>query len=240
MIEFQNIQKKFGKQQVLKSIDLKLEEPAIYAILGPNGSGKTTLIKSLMGMVKINEGKISFNGKTLAGDDYRKQISYLPQIARFPENLSANEFFSLIENLRGPAQRKQEAIKWFGVEEFLDKTLRNLSGGMRQKINLVSCLMYDSPIVVLDEPSIGLDPVAMIALKKWILEERAKGKHILLCSHLMDLVQELADEVIFLMNGVVHFKGNIQKLLEETGAHNLESAIAQFLISKKPSHAQSI
>mgnify|MGYP000306600830 CR=1 FL=1 len=233
MIHFKNISKSFGKNLVLQNVDLQINTPGIFALLGPNGSGKTTLIKTFMGMVCANSGEILFNQQVVSGNEYRKKISYLPQIARFPENLTPLEFFDFIEKLRGPAPRKEELIHWFNIEAFLHKTLRNLSGGTRQKINLVSCLMYNNPVLILDEPSTGLDPVAMLKLKKWILAESQQGKQIILCSHLMDFVQELADEVIFMLDGEVHYRGNQHQLLAQTNTQTLEEAIANLLSEPK-------
>lgn len=235
MIEFKNIHKKFGKQQVLHGIDLKFDQPGIFAILGPNGSGKTTLIKSLMGMVHPTEGEILINGEIKKGNEYRNNIAYLPQIARFPENLSVNEFLNFIENIRGKGQRKEELMTAFGVRDFASKKLRALSGGMRQKVNLVSALMYDTQTIVLDEPTIGLDPVALIALKDWIRNEQAAGKTILLTTHIMDIVQELADEIVFLLDGKVYYRGTQDELLLKTNTPNTEHAIAQLLTLKKAS-----
>ncbi|AEV34408.1 ABC-type multidrug transport system, ATPase component [Owenweeksia hongkongensis DSM 17368] len=233
MIEFKDIHKKFGKQQVLHGIDLKFDQAGIFAILGPNGSGKTTLIKSLMGMVHPTAGEILIDGKVKKGNDYRKNIAYLPQIARFPENLTVEEFLDFIENIRGKAERKFQLMECFGVEVFYKKKLRTLSGGMRQKVNLVSALMYDTQTIVLDEPTIGLDPVALIALKDWLRMEQAAGKTILLTTHIMDIVQELADEIVFLLDGKVYYRGTQQELLTKTGAPNTEHAIAQLLTLKK-------
>ena len=233
MIEFKDLHKKFGKQQVLHGIDLKLDKPGIYAILGPNGSGKTTIIKSLMGMVHPTSGEITFDGKVKKGNEYREKIAYLPQIARFPENLTVAEFFDFIENVRRTADRKERLIEMFGVSVFLKKKLRTLSGGMRQKVNLVSALMYDTPVIVLDEPTIGLDPVALIALKDWIRQERKAGKTILLTTHIMDIVEELADEIVFLLDGKVYYRGTQSDLLLKTGTPDTEHAIAQLLTLKK-------
>lgn len=235
MIEFINIQKKFGKQDVLHGIDLKFDQAGIFAILGPNGSGKTTLIKSLMGMVHPTDGQILIDGQIKKGYEYRSNIAYLPQIARFPENLSVNEFLDFIENIRGIASRKFDLLDAFGVYKFTGKKLRALSGGMRQKVNLVSALMYDTQTIVLDEPTIGLDPVALIALKDWIRKEQGAGKTILLTTHIMDIVEELADEIVFLLDGKVYYRGSQQELLEKTNTPNTEHAIAQLLTPKNAS-----
>lgn len=218
---------------MLKGIDVSIDQPGIYAVLGPNGSGKTTLIKSLMGMVRPSKGQINFMNKKVKEDEYRRHIAYLPQIARFPENLSTSEFFDFIENIRGKAERKQELIEWFGLDEYLKKNLRTLSGGTRQKINLVSALMYDTKVVVLDEPTIGLDPVALIKLKDYIRNERSAGKIILLTTHVMDIVEELADEIIFILEGKVYYRGDKTTLFQQTGTPDVEHAIAHLLTLKK-------
>lgn len=233
MIHFKNIHKSFGRQKVLLGIDVLIDQPGIYAVLGPNGSGKTTLIKSLMGMVRPSDGEILFMNQKLKDDEYRRHIAYLPQIARFPENLSTSEFLDFIENIRGKADRRKELIEWFGLEPYIKKNLRTLSGGTRQKINLVSALMYDTKVVVLDEPTIGLDPVALIKLKDWIHRERAAGKIILLTTHVMDIVEELADEIIFILEGKVYYRGDKSTLYRKTGTPDVEHAIAHLLTLKK-------
>lgn len=233
MIRFNNIEKSFGRQQVLHGFDINIDQPGVYAILGPNGSGKTTLIKTLMGMVHPDAGEIWFMNQKVKGDEYRKHISYLPQIARFPENLTTAEFLKLIETIRGKGARREELITHFGLEPFMKKNLRNLSGGTRQKINLVSALMYDTKVLVLDEPTIGLDPVALLGLKDWIRQERAAGKIILLTTHVLDIVEELADEIVFILEGQVYYRGDQQTLFEKTGTPDVEHAIAQLLTLKK-------
>ncbi len=233
MIHFKNIHKSFGRQQVLMGIDICIDKPGIYAVLGPNGSGKTTLIKSLMGMVRPGEGEILFMNQKLKDDHYRRHIAYLPQIARFPENLSPAEFLDFVENIRGKADRREALIEIFGLEPYLERKLRTLSGGTRQKVNLVSAMMYDTKVIVLDEPTIGLDPVALIKLKDWIKEERSAGKIILLTTHVMDVVEELADEIIFLLEGKIYYRGDQQRLFKETGTPNVEHAIAHLLTLKK-------
>ena len=238
MIHFKNIYKSFGRQEVLKGVDIELYRSGVYAVLGPNGSGKTTLVKTLMGMVHADRGKILFEGKRVKGDDYRRNISYLPQIARFPENLTTWEFLQLIENIRGNAQRKEELIENFELTPFLHKTLRHLSGGTRQKINITAALMYDTRVLLLDEPTIGLDPVALLMLKKWVRGERAAGKIILITTHVMNIVQELADQIVFVLDGKIYYRGDQQKLFEITGTADVEHAIAQLLTRQKtPQHA---
>ncbi len=233
MIQIQNLHKKFGKLTVLDGLDLTIEKGGIFAVLGPNGSGKTTLIKCLLGMVVPNKGKIEFQGKsTLKKWDYRNNLNYLPQIANFPSNLSVIELINMVKNLRPKQANEKELIDLFGLNPFLQKKLGNLSGGTKQKVNLVLTFMFDSDLIILDEPTTGLDPIALIYLKDLIKKERNKGKTILITTHIMSVVEELADEIVFLLDGKIYFKGSITKLQKQTKQTNLEHAIAN-LISKQ-------
>lgn len=231
MIKINNLHKSYGKVNVLKGIDLQFSQPGrVTAILGPNGSGKTTLIKSLLGMVIPDKGDIEVNGKNIRGEwNYRSQLDYLPQIARFPENLTVREVIDLIKDIRGKDAEDERFIKLFGLGSYLDKRLSNLSGGTKQKVNLTIALMYDSPLVILDEPTSGLDPVAMVHFRNLVREQRAKGKIILITTHIMSLVEEIADEVVFLLEGKIYFQGTVDELKSEHNETSVERAIAQIL-----------
>lgn len=230
MVEIKNLYKSFGKVDVLQGINLNLDQNGIIAILGPNGSGKTTLIKSILGMVIPQRGDIKIDGASVLGKwDYRNAISYMPQIANFPQNLKVQELIDMIKNLRSETDLDIELIRKFGLQPFLDKKLGNLSGGTRQKVNIVLTFMFDSPLIILDEPTTGLDPVALIYLKELIQTEKAKGKTILITTHIMTLVEEVADKVVFLLDGNIFFNGTVSALKKQTNQRNLEHAIAEIL-----------
>ena len=230
MINIENLYKRFGKLQVLDGLNLSFEKGGIHTILGPNGSGKTTLIKSILGMVLPNSGSIKLNDNQIIGKwAYRNEISYLPQIAHFPNNLKVIELFKMIKDLREGACNEDKLIAGFKLEPFLDKKLGNLSGGTSQKVNIALTFMFDSPLLILDEPTTGLDPVALIHLKKIILREKSKGKTILISTHIMSFVEEVSDEIVFLLEGKIYFQGTIAQLKEKTSQENVESAIASIL-----------
>ena len=234
MINIKNLYKSFGKNEVLKGITLDFQNGGITAILGPNGSGKTTLIKCLLGLVFADKGEITFKNKsTLNQFQYRNEISHLPQIARFPENLTTRELITMIKDLRKGKTKEDYFIKMFGLEIELDKKMVNLSGGTRQKVNIMLALMYDNPVIILDEPSTGLDPLALINLKAYLLKERDKGKLILITTHIMSFVEEIADDIAFLLEGHVYFYGPLAELLKIEEEVNLERAIAHILTPKK-------
>jgi len=234
MIAIENLHKKFGKVEVLKGLSLTINQDAsgggIFAILGPNGSGKTTLIKSILGMVIPNKGSISINNESILKKHvYRNDIDYLPQIANFPGNLTVQELINMIRNLRIKSTKDAELINLFGLQSFLKQKLANLSGGTRQKVNLVLAFMFDSELIILDEPTTGLDPVSLIHLKEIIQQEKQQGKTILITSHIMSFVEEVADEIVFLLDGKIYFKGSVIQLKNQTKQENLEQAIATIL-----------
>ncbi|MHB1147029.1 MAG: ABC transporter ATP-binding protein [Lutibacter sp.] len=233
MIEFKNLHKQFGKLVVLDGLNLEINKGGIFAILGPNGSGKTTLIKCLLGMVIPNKGDIIFDKKSVLGKwAYRNNLNYLPQIANFPPNLTVIELINMVKNLRPKDANSEELIELFGLKSFLDKKLGNLSGGTKQKVNIVLAFMFDSDLIVLDEPTNGLDPIALIHLKEVIQKEKDRGKTILITTHIMSFVDEVADEIVFLLDGKIYFKGTIEALKKQTNNDNLEHAIAN-LIAKQ-------
>lgn len=230
MIDITDLHKKFGKLTVLDGLDLDINKGGIFAILGPNGSGKTTLIKSILGMVIPNAGDIKIGGNSVLKQwDYRNQINYLPQIANFPANLSVNELIAMVKNLRPKEANDQDLIDLFGLELFLDKKLGNLSGGTKQKVNLVLTFMFDSDLIILDEPTTGLDPISLIHLKQIIQKEKEKGKTLLITTHIMSFVEEIADEIVFLLDGKIYFKGSVAQLKKQTKQTNLEYAIANLM-----------
>ncbi|MCE2613963.1 ABC transporter ATP-binding protein [Flavobacteriaceae bacterium D16] len=227
MIQIEKIYKRFGKNEVLKGVDLSIPQGGIYAVLGPNGSGKTTLIKCLLGLMIPDEGTIKVLDKPIKEQwKYREEINYLPQIANFPGNIRVCELIRMINDLRKKEGNEDFLVKLFGLEPFLDKKLANLSGGTKQKVNLTLAFMFDSPVMVLDEPTSGLDPASLIALKKLIRDEKQAGKTFLITTHIMQFVEEIADQVIYLLEGNIYYTGPLSGLYKKTGQNDLEHAIA--------------
>ncbi len=230
MVAIQDLHKKFGKNQVLDGVNLDINKGGIFAVLGPNGSGKTTLIKSILGMVIPNKGEISVLGENIKkSSSYRYRIDYLPQMANFPDNLRVRELIRMIKDLRGSTSEEKQLIDTFKLEPFLNKKLGTLSGGTKQKVNIVLAFMFDSPLIILDEPTAGLDPVSLIRLKELIQKAKSNGKTILITSHIMSFVEEVSDEIVFLLEGKIYFKGSISELKSKTQQQNFEHAIASIL-----------
>ncbi|MGD8276615.1 MAG: ABC transporter ATP-binding protein [Gemmatimonadota bacterium] len=228
MIRLVGIRKRFGPLDVLRGIDLDIPRGRVAAIVGPNGAGKTTIIKMLLGLVKPDSGRIIWGDHTLNGDwRYRSRVGYMPQIVRFPENLTGRELLEMITDLRGgEAEPDAELIGAFRLEKDLDKPFRTLSGGTRQKVNAAIAFRFRPDLLILDEPTAGLDPVSTRALKEKVRKERDAGRSIVVTSHNMSELEALADDVAFLLDGAIRYRGSLDALKAETGEADLEGAIA--------------
>lgn len=232
MIEIKNVSKRFGKLRVLREITLTIPYNQITAIVGPNGSGKTTLIKSILGLVNIDSGEIFFDGSNISKNiSYRSRIGYMPQVGHYPENLRVIEVIELIKSLRIDVARKEtdNLIQLFSLEPYLDKFIRNLSGGTIQKISAVISLMFDSDVYILDEPTAGLDPVAVVELKNLIRERKNRGATFIVISHQLSEIETYADRLVFMLNGRIVIDNEIHSFIESVGKESLEQSIIYFL-----------
>ncbi len=232
MIRLEKLGKSFNTLRVLKDIDLEIKSGCVTAIVGPNGSGKSTAIKCILGLVKPDHGSVIVNDHRINGDcEYRNEIGYMAQIAHFPENLKVKNVFDLVRDIRQaePGSLDEELIDRFKLGKEYDKKLKNLSGGNRQKVNASLAFLFNPDFLILDEPTASLDPVASRILKEKIHREKESGKTILLTSHIMNEVEELADEIIFLLEGNVIYQGSKERLLMTSRRNGLEQVIAHMM-----------
>jgi Cu-processing system ATP-binding protein len=231
VVEASGVTKRFGKLEVLRGVDLEVPPGRITGLVGPNASGKSTFIKALLGLVRPDAGRLIVLGQPVNGDErYRRGLGYMPQAARFPENLSGREVIEMVRDLRGPAQVQDvELLELFGLEEELGKPVRILSGGTRQKLSAAVAFLFRPDLLVLDEPTAGLDPVASGLFKEKLLAARERGAAALLASHTLSEVEELADDVVFLLDGRVRYHGPVTELMRLTGFARLERAIAALM-----------
>jgi Cu-processing system ATP-binding protein len=230
MIALRGVRKAFGQLRVLDGVDLGIADGRVTAIVGPNSAGKTTLIKSILGLTRMDDGVIEIDGHPIdAAGAYRERVGYMPQIARFPENLTGAELFAMMRDLRTTAARDEELVQALGLAPHLPQRLRVLSGGTRQKVNAALAFLFAPAILILDEPTAGLDPVASGIVKDKVLAERRNGRTIILTSHVMSELEELADDVAFLVDGRIRFAGSVHDLKKTTRQLSLERAIAHVL-----------
>lgn len=228
MIEIKNLTKSFGRLEVLKGMSLTIPKGQATGIVGPNGAGKTTLIKSILGLVKPDQGEMIVNGQKLNGNwTYRKDIGYMPQVARYPDNMKVSELFRFMKGIREQeAVFEEELIDKFKLRSELDKTLRTLSGGNRQKVGATIAMMFNPEILFFDEPTAGLDPKSSHIFKEHVAREKSEGKTVIITSHIMSELEQLVDFVIFILDGRIRYYGSMNALLDESGEERLEAAIA--------------
>ena len=231
MIQVRGISKRFGAVQVLRDIDVDIPQGEVTAIIGPNASGKTTFNRILLGLVRPDAGEILVDGESILGRSaYRERIGYMPQAARFPENLCAGDVFEMIANLRGsPQLRDNELLATLSLGPILATPVRQLSGGTRQRVNSALAFLLQPDLLILDEPTAALDPVSSGVLKDKIRKERANGRTFIMTSHVLSELEELADRIVFLLDGTVRFAGRTDDLLRETGERGLERAVATLM-----------
>ncbi|HYV94906.1 MAG TPA: ABC transporter ATP-binding protein [Chitinophagales bacterium] len=211
----------------MKNISADFGSGRIVALIGPNGSGKTTLIKSILGLVIPDDGKISVNNHIVDHTwHYRRWIGYMPQINRFPENLKVKQVFEMIKDIRQhKGKLDEELFSSFRLTEIAEKKMSTLSGGMRQKVNAALAFLFDPDILILDEPTAGLDPAATEILKEKIHGCRTKGKLIIITTHNMTDVDELADMVMLMTDGEMKFFDSLDELKSRTGSGKLSKAL---------------
>lgn len=234
MIEISSLHKNFGKLEVLNNVNLSFNKGECIALIGPNGCGKTTLIKSILGMVIPTKGTIKVKGELVSQNyQYRKQIGYMPQIGRYPDNMTIGQIIDMIKDIRKSDQvLDEELLHQYLSNDMFDKRMRTLSGGTTQKVSATLAFLFNPDILILDEPTAGLDPLASEILKEKIIAEKQQGKLILITSHLLSELDDLITHVVFMQEGHVKFHKTISDLKETTGEEKISKAIANVLRNK--------
>lgn len=232
IIAVNGLKKSFGRIEVLKNLSCSFEGGRVVSILGPNASGKTTLIKSILGMVIPDKGDILFKGKSVLNTfAYKKHIGYMPQIGHYPDNMKIGQLFKMVMDIRQQDAMDTDLLKAYQLESMYQKTMRTLSGGTLQKVSAALAFMFNPAVLILDEPSAGLDPLAAGALKEKILEQKNAGKLILVTSHILSEADEISDHIMYLFEGQIKFYKTLTDLKRETGEQKLSRALTQILSS---------
>jgi len=221
------LSKSFNRLAVVKDISVEFGNSEVICLIGPNGSGKTTFIKSILGLVIPDAGDIYVNNHLVDGTwNYRRWIGYMPQINRFPDNIKVRQVFEMIKDIRRHRGDLDEQLySEFELEKIGEKRMSTLSGGMRQKVNAALSFLFNPDILILDEPTAGLDPAASELLKEKILSSRENEKLIIITTHNMADVDELADRVMLLTDGSLKFFGSLDELKLKTRTEKLSSAL---------------
>jgi len=236
MIITNNVSKQFGKLKALNNVSVTCNKGECIALIGPNGSGKTTFVKSILGMVVPDSGFITFNGKNILHDWlYREHIGYMPQIGRYPENMTIGQVLDMMKDIRSKQNKThldEELVQAFGLSDLLHKRMRTLSGGTRQKVSASLSFLFNPDVLILDEPTAGLDPVASEILKEKIIAEKKKGKLVLITSHILSELDDLVTQIIYMQDGNLLFHKSLEKLRHDTGEEKLSKAIASVMLKK--------
>lgn len=233
LIEIDGLNKSYGKYKVLEDISLNLKGGNCVALIGPNGSGKTTLLKILLGLTFPDSGNIQHNGFE-TNSNFRKKLGYMPQMSRLPEHMTVKQFFDMMRSIRVdfPKENYNENLfVRFGIKNMGPKALGKLSGGMQQKVNASLAFLFNPEVLLLDEPTAALDPMSTEHLKKEIRNSILQGKLVLITSHILQDLEGIVNDVIYLMDGRIAFRSSPERLKEETNEKNLEKMIVTKLKS---------
>lgn len=234
MIIATNVSKRFGKLQVLDNVSVTCNKGECIALIGPNGSGKTTFIKTILGMVVADSGFITFNGSNIVNDwQYRSKIGYMPQIGRYPENMTIKQLFSMMKDIRSNTLTAldEALVEAFQIPALFEKRMGTLSGGTRQKISACLAFLFNPDVLILDEPTAGLDPLSAEILKDKIVTEKQNGKLILITSHVLNELDEMITQVIYMQDGKLCFHKPIDALRHDTGQEKLSKVIASVMLN---------
>lgn len=229
MIIATNVTKKFGKLTALDNVSVSCNKGQAISLIGPNGSGKTTLIKCLLGMVVPDSGFITFDKKNIAHNwQYRSAIGYMPQIGRYPENMTIAQVLDMMKDIRKQTaiELDEELIHLFKLDGMLHKRMGTLSGGTRQKVSASLAFLFNPDVLILDEPTAGLDPLSTEILKEKIRKEKQQGKLIMITSHILSDLDDIITEVIYMEEGKLKFHKSLTQLQVDTGEKTLSRAIA--------------
>ena len=236
MIEVKNLTKKFGKFTALDDLNLSFTNSKSIALIGPNGCGKTTLIKSILGLNVIETGDILVDGKSVKDDyRYRRDIGYMPQIGRYPENMSIGQTIKMIKDTRKISETHldTELLENFELEKMYDKKMGTLSGGTTQKVSAVLAFMFDPKVIILDEPTAGLDPLASEILKNKIIKEKNRGKLIIITSHLLSELDDIVSEIVFMNEGKIIVQQSVTDMMTERKSEKISESIISILKEMK-------
>ncbi len=219
-----SVVKKFGEKTAVDNISFNIEKPGVFGLLGTNGAGKTTTIRMILGILEKNSGTIQWNGKPVTRESVK--FGYLPEERGLYPKAKIVEQLSYFGKLRGMdgASLKKVINYWFDrlkVSEYSKSTAEQLSKGNQQKIQLITALLHDPELIVLDEPLSGLDPVNADLFKSVIHELVEKGKFIIMSSHQMQSIEEYCQDLVILKNGQTVLKGNLKEIKAGYGRTNL-------------------
>jgi Cu-processing system ATP-binding protein len=229
VIEARGVAKRFGTADVLLDISCTVPAGSVTAVIGPNGAGKTTFNKCVLGLVRPDRGTLTVSGQPVGADaSYRAAVGYMPQQPRFPDNLTGRDVLALMRTLRGTGVPTDESpLADLDVNSLLPRPVRTMSGGQRQRLNAALALLFMPRVLILDEPTAGLDPLSAATLKTHVRRARDRGAAVLITSHILSELVEVADRVVVMLDGQVRHEGALAALASAPGG--AEAAMLRLL-----------
>lgn len=217
-LNIKNISKQFGDKTAVSNLNIKFGT-GVYGLLGANGAGKTTLMRMICGISTPSEGVILLDGKTIQelGENYRDQLGYLPQDFGYYKEFSAKEFMLYIAALKGllpriAKKKTVELLELVGLSDVAGKKIKTYSGGMKQRLGIAQAMLNDPKILVLDEPTAGLDPKERVRFRN-LLSDFAKDRLVILSTHIVSDLEYIADEILIMKKGSLIEKGTVEELV---------------------------
>jgi len=219
-LSIERLTKRYGSKIAVNELSLDLKE-GVYGLLGANGAGKTTLMRMICGVLTPTSGKVELNGKNTIsmGEDYRDLIGYLPQNFGYYPDFTAKEFMLYIASLKGlipsfAKNKTKELLSMVGLDSVSNKKIRTFSGGMKQRLGIAQAVLNDPKILVLDEPTAGLDPKERVRFRN-LISDLSKNKIIILSTHIVSDVEYIADEILIMKNGNIISQNSVDGLIKE-------------------------
>lgn len=251
-LEIKNISKRYEKASVLNDISIALE-PGVYGLLGANGSGKTTLMRIICGVIKADEGSIIYNGENTKekADSFRSILGFLPQDFRYYPDFTGLKFLLYIASLKGldknmAKEKCEELLQLVGLEDVKSKKIKKYSGGMKQRLGIAQAMINNPKILILDEPTVGLDPKERVRFRN-LISSFSKEKIVILSTHIVSDVEYIADEILILNKGKIENRGNSESLVKEIEGHvwechmkssSVDDLLANYVISNQKHGAE--
>ncbi|PLS18406.1 ABC transporter ATP-binding protein [Bacillus sp. M6-12] len=228
LIRFENVSKVFGHQTVLSNITLEIKKGEIFGLLGPSGAGKTTLVKMLTGLESLTSGMIWMGDTSVPSISLMQRIGYMSQSDALYHELTAYEnleFFASLYGLSGKQrnQRIHHVMEIVNLQEHLKKTVRNFSGGMKRRLSLAAALLHNPKLLILDEPTVGIDPILRQSIWNNLRNLKENGVTILLTTHVMDEAEK-CDRLALIRNGGIIASGSPENIRKSASAQTIEEA----------------
>lgn len=224
MIKVENVTKKFGSKVAVNNISFEVRDGEIFGFLGPNGAGKTTTIKMIVGLLLPDTGTLKIKNVDVVEDslEAKKKISYVPDNPDLYDNMTGRQFVNFISNVFGVDkstrdERIREYSELFELSDDLDTYISNYSHGMKQKLALISALVHDPEVMILDEPMVGLDPKSAYNLKELMRKRCNEGKSVFFSTHVMEVAEKICDRVAIIKNGKIIAIGTLEEIRQSSG-----------------------